>query len=137
MSWILLSLLLARRLTLKYLGRHLGSAEVNQRAISDPTRISKSGDLRLRTRVVMPRSLPLDTVSAVDVGDFVFLYRCCRCRQKVSYSFYQSLLYYLLLSLNMSERLPHDLNCLTISELQKHAAVMMDKQTRDYYNEVG
>lgn len=36
----------------------------------------------------------------------------------------------------MSERLPHDLNCLTISELQKHAAVMMDKQTRDYYNEV-
>ncbi|KAG9591374.1 S-2-hydroxy-acid oxidase-like protein, partial [Aureobasidium melanogenum] len=35
----------------------------------------------------------------------------------------------------MSERLPHDLNCLTISELQKHAAVMMDKQTRDYYNE--
>jgi hypothetical protein len=36
----------------------------------------------------------------------------------------------------MTERLPHDLNCLTISELQKHAAVMMDKQTRDYYNEV-
>jgi (S)-2-hydroxy-acid oxidase len=36
----------------------------------------------------------------------------------------------------MTERLPHDLNCLTITELQKHAAVMMDKQTRDYYNEV-
>jgi hypothetical protein len=36
----------------------------------------------------------------------------------------------------MSGRMPHDLNCLTISELQKHAAVMMDKQTRDYYNEV-
>ncbi len=28
-----------------------------------------------------------------------------------------------------------DLNCLTIKELEKHAAVMMDKQTRDYYNE--
>jgi len=29
----------------------------------------------------------------------------------------------------------HDLNCLTIDELQKHAHTMMDKQTRDYYNE--
>lgn len=31
----------------------------------------------------------------------------------------------------------HDLNCLTIEELRAHAEVMMDKQTRDYYNEVG
>ena len=30
---------------------------------------------------------------------------------------------------------PHDLNCLTIAELGKHAALRMDKQTRDYYNE--
>ena len=30
---------------------------------------------------------------------------------------------------------PHDLNCLTISELEKHAELRMDKQTRDYYNE--
>jgi hypothetical protein len=30
----------------------------------------------------------------------------------------------------------HDLKCLTIEELEKHAAQMMDKQTRDYYNEV-
>ncbi|EFQ87638.1 hypothetical protein PTT_16815 [Pyrenophora teres f. teres 0-1] len=30
---------------------------------------------------------------------------------------------------------PHDLNCLTISELEKLAAERMDKQTRDYYNE--
>lgn len=30
---------------------------------------------------------------------------------------------------------PHDLNCLTIAELEKHAAVRMNKQTRDYYNE--
>ncbi|KAL8822834.1 MAG: hypothetical protein Q9191_006441 [Dirinaria sp. TL-2023a] len=29
----------------------------------------------------------------------------------------------------------HDLNCLTIAELQQHAEVRMDKQTRDYYNE--
>lgn len=29
----------------------------------------------------------------------------------------------------------HDLNCLTIAELQAHAHNMMDKQTRDYYNE--
>ncbi|TKA79135.1 hypothetical protein B0A55_02417 [Friedmanniomyces simplex] len=29
----------------------------------------------------------------------------------------------------------HDLNCLTIDELQAHAHTMMDKQTRDYYNE--
>lgn len=29
----------------------------------------------------------------------------------------------------------HDLNCLTIEELEKVAADMMDKQTRDYYNE--
>lgn len=36
----------------------------------------------------------------------------------------------------MPAPVPHDLNCLTIDELEKHAAVMMDKQTRDYYNEV-
>ncbi|KEF52901.1 uncharacterized protein A1O9_10807 [Exophiala aquamarina CBS 119918] len=30
---------------------------------------------------------------------------------------------------------PHDLNCLTISELQRVARDRMDKQTRDYYNE--
>ena len=30
---------------------------------------------------------------------------------------------------------PHDLNCLTIHELEKHAELRMDKQTRDYYNE--
>ena len=30
---------------------------------------------------------------------------------------------------------PHDLNCLTIEELEHHAALRMDKQTRDYYNE--
>ncbi|MCJ1279008.1 hypothetical protein MMC21_006829 [Puttea exsequens] len=30
---------------------------------------------------------------------------------------------------------PHDLNCLTIHELEKHAEQRMDKQTRDYYNE--
>lgn len=30
---------------------------------------------------------------------------------------------------------PHDLNCLTIAELEKLAAVRMNKQTRDYYNE--
>ncbi len=30
---------------------------------------------------------------------------------------------------------PHDLNCLTIHELGKHAELRMDKQTRDYYNE--
>ena len=29
----------------------------------------------------------------------------------------------------------HDLNCLTISELEKLAETRMDKQTRDYYNE--
>jgi len=29
----------------------------------------------------------------------------------------------------------HDLKCLTIGELEKHAADLMDKQTRDYYNE--
>ena len=29
----------------------------------------------------------------------------------------------------------HDLNCLTITELEKHAYNLMDKQTRDYYNE--
>ncbi|KAK5135112.1 hypothetical protein LTR08_005637 [Meristemomyces frigidus] len=29
----------------------------------------------------------------------------------------------------------HDLNCLTIKELEKHAYNLMDKQTRDYYNE--
>lgn len=30
---------------------------------------------------------------------------------------------------------PHDLNCLTIKELETIAAERMDKQTRDYYNE--
>ena len=30
---------------------------------------------------------------------------------------------------------PHDLNCLTIAELEKHAEARMNKQTRDYYNE--
>ena len=30
---------------------------------------------------------------------------------------------------------PHDLNCLTIKELEKHAELRMNKQTRDYYNE--
>ncbi|KAF6233357.1 hypothetical protein HO173_008289 [Letharia columbiana] len=30
---------------------------------------------------------------------------------------------------------PHDLNCLTIAELEKHAELRMNKQTRDYYNE--
>lgn len=30
---------------------------------------------------------------------------------------------------------PHDLNCLTIAELETIAADKMDKQTRDYYNE--
>lgn len=30
---------------------------------------------------------------------------------------------------------PHDLNCLTIGELENIAADKMDKQTRDYYNE--
>lgn len=30
---------------------------------------------------------------------------------------------------------PHDLNCLTIKELEAHAAKMMTKQTKDYYNE--
>lgn len=30
---------------------------------------------------------------------------------------------------------PIDLDCLTIAELEKHAAVRMNKQTRDYYNE--
>ncbi|CAF9933491.1 MAG: hypothetical protein ALECFALPRED_005611 [Alectoria fallacina] len=30
---------------------------------------------------------------------------------------------------------PHDLNCLTIAELAKHAELRMVKQTRDYYNE--
>jgi (S)-2-hydroxy-acid oxidase len=29
----------------------------------------------------------------------------------------------------------HDLQCLTIEELEEHARSMMDKQTRDYYNE--
>ena len=33
------------------------------------------------------------------------------------------------------EEKPHDLNCLTIAELGKHAALRMNKQTRDYYNE--
>ena len=30
---------------------------------------------------------------------------------------------------------PHDLNCLTIKELEQQASLRMDKQTRDYYNE--
>ena len=30
---------------------------------------------------------------------------------------------------------PHDLDCLTIKELEQLASVRMDKQTRDYYNE--
>lgn len=30
---------------------------------------------------------------------------------------------------------PHDLDCLTIAELEKHAELRMNKQTRDYYNE--
>jgi len=35
----------------------------------------------------------------------------------------------------MPESDVHDLQCLTIGELEKHAYVRMDKQTRDYYNE--
>ena len=35
----------------------------------------------------------------------------------------------------MADPKAHDLNCLTISELEKLAAERMDKQTRDYYNE--
>ncbi|KAI4243261.1 MAG: hypothetical protein LQ352_007070, partial [Teloschistes flavicans] len=35
----------------------------------------------------------------------------------------------------MASQAPHDLNCLTIAELEQHAAARMDKQTRDYYNE--
>lgn len=35
----------------------------------------------------------------------------------------------------MANSKAHDLNCLTINELQKLAAERMDKQTRDYYNE--
>jgi (S)-2-hydroxy-acid oxidase len=38
-------------------------------------------------------------------------------------------------TLNMANSKAHDLNCLTISELEKLAAERMDKQTRDYYNE--
>lgn len=34
-----------------------------------------------------------------------------------------------------SSRPKHDLNCLSIAELEKLAATRMDKQTRDYYNE--
>jgi (S)-2-hydroxy-acid oxidase len=30
---------------------------------------------------------------------------------------------------------PHDLDCLTIAELERHAAQRMTKQTRDYYDE--
>lgn len=37
----------------------------------------------------------------------------------------------------MANPTEHDLKVLTIEELQKIAANMMDKQTRDYYNEVG
>ncbi|OAL00189.1 S-2-hydroxy-acid oxidase-like protein [Phaeosphaeriaceae sp. SRC1lsM3a] len=35
----------------------------------------------------------------------------------------------------MANSKAHDLNCLTIAELEKLAAERMDKQTRDYYNE--
>ncbi|KAL8641195.1 MAG: hypothetical protein Q9226_008665 [Calogaya cf. arnoldii] len=35
----------------------------------------------------------------------------------------------------MAAQQPHDLNCLTIAELEKHAEQRMNKQTRDYYNE--
>ncbi|KAL8786915.1 MAG: hypothetical protein Q9195_007994 [Heterodermia aff. obscurata] len=35
----------------------------------------------------------------------------------------------------MAGQQPHDLNCLTIAELGKHAEIRMDKLTRDYYNE--
>ena len=35
----------------------------------------------------------------------------------------------------MANSKAHDLNCLTISELEALAAQRMDKQTRDYYNE--
>ncbi|KAL5381288.1 hypothetical protein DPSP01_007280 [Paraphaeosphaeria sporulosa] len=35
----------------------------------------------------------------------------------------------------MSNGQPHDLECLTIDQLEKIAADRMDKQTRDYYNE--
>lgn len=35
----------------------------------------------------------------------------------------------------MPEPTAHDLNCLTIAELEAHAEKIMDKQTRDYYNE--
>lgn len=35
----------------------------------------------------------------------------------------------------MAGNTDHDLNCLTISELEKLAYTRMDKQTRDYYNE--
>ena len=35
----------------------------------------------------------------------------------------------------MASEEAHDLNCLTIAELEQHAEVRMDKQTRDYYNE--
>ena len=35
----------------------------------------------------------------------------------------------------MADSKDHDLNCLTINELEALAAERMDKQTRDYYNE--
>ncbi|KAL8676882.1 MAG: hypothetical protein Q9186_006636 [Xanthomendoza sp. 1 TL-2023] len=35
----------------------------------------------------------------------------------------------------MAAQQGHDLNCLTIKELEQHAEQRMDKQTRDYYNE--
>ena len=35
----------------------------------------------------------------------------------------------------MAGQQTHDLNCLSIAELEKHAEQRMDKQTRDYYNE--
>lgn len=35
----------------------------------------------------------------------------------------------------MIDPVPHDLQCLTIDQLEKLAAERMDKQTRDYYNE--
>ncbi|KIW21116.1 hypothetical protein PV08_01696 [Exophiala spinifera] len=38
-------------------------------------------------------------------------------------------------SSHANQRTPHDLNCLTIAELEALAHERMDKQTRDYYNE--
>jgi (S)-2-hydroxy-acid oxidase len=38
-------------------------------------------------------------------------------------------------TINTPQTVEHDLNCLTIRELEKLATERMDKQTRDYYNE--